>query len=63
MKRPGYREAVTWIAANDDTDDLMSGSDAYPVTVCLVADLFDKDTETVAKAVAREVLRLFPNPR
>lgn len=57
MKRPGYREAVRWIAANDDTDDLMNGSDIWPVSVCLVADLFDKETSEVAAAVVAEVVR------
>lgn len=57
MKRASYREAVRWIAANDDTDDLMNGHDAYPVTVCLVADLFGKETEKVAADVVREVKR------
>lgn len=58
MKRPGYREAVRWIAANDDTDDLMNGHDAHPVTVVLVADLFDQESTKVAADVIREVKRL-----
>lgn len=57
-KRLGYREAVRWIAQNDDTDDLMNGHDAHPVTVCLVADLFGKDTAAVAADVVRAVRRL-----
>lgn len=57
-KRPGYREAIRWIAANDDTDDLMNGHDANPVTVCLVSDLFGKPDAEVANDVVREVNRM-----
>jgi hypothetical protein len=59
VKRPGYREAVRWIADNDSPGD-GAGVDELRgfVTVGFVADLFDVDQEKVAedvfKARARE---------
>lgn len=56
-KRPGYREAIAWIALNDDCEWLYAdGTDtAYTasVTACLVADLFGVDTERVANDLRR----------
>ncbi len=52
-----YREAIEWIARNDEdgeTDvEVMSGL----ISVLLVADLWRKEPEDVAKAVVRERLR------
>lgn len=55
-KRASYREGVEWIAENDD-----AGSDdawdvervAAYVSTCLLADLFGKSREDVARAVIR----------
>lgn len=60
-KRPGYREAVYWIAVNDNPGDPMyqdsapDGPDeiAGYVSTLLVADLFGADPELVAKDVDR----------
>jgi len=56
----GYREAVQWIAYNDDA----GSADAYDVdavrhyiTVKLIADVAGKETEEVAKAVVAERVR------
>lgn len=49
-KRASYREAVAWIALNDEAGSDMEDIE-YLLTVALVADLFGKDTATVARAV------------
>lgn len=64
-----YRDAIEWIAANDgagDTPDGMEWSAALDlvagqVTVCLVADVFNKDQAVVAADVLRA--RGFRKPR
>lgn len=54
MKRASYREAVYWIAWNDDPAD---GPDteriAAYVTAGLIADIFGVEPEKVARDVAR----------
>jgi Mg2+/Co2+ transporter CorC len=48
----GYRSAVQWIASNDAIGDFDSAEELVGlVTVAMVADLFDKDQEQVAKDV------------
>lgn len=56
MKRPGYREAIRWIAENDDTEWVGKG-DPESVSAALVADLFGVSDERVAKDLARELDR------
>jgi len=55
-KRASYHEAVAWISHNDEagSDDAlnMEWVSCY-VTVCLIADIFGKTSEEVAKAVIR----------
>lgn len=53
-KRASYREAIEWIALNDGAGDpgwLDEESVSNQVTVCLIADLFDKKQEEIGKAV------------
>lgn len=50
MKGKGYKWAVAWIADNDDVD-LGTPELSYVLTVYLVADMFGKDPDTVAKDV------------
>ncbi len=54
MKRASYREAVEWIAWNDDGADgpNVEVIDAY-VSTALVADLFGVETMKVARDIAR----------
>lgn len=47
------REAVEWIANNDDVN-IGSGQDGYLISVCLVADLFDREPWEIARAVRAE---------
>lgn len=53
MKRPSYRDAIAWVAQNDDpavTDpELVHAA----VTVGFVADLFGVDQEKVAADVVK----------
>jgi len=53
MKRPSYRDAIAWVAENDDpsvTDpELVYGA----VTVVFVADLFGVEQEKVAADVVK----------
>ena len=53
MKTPTYREAVEWIAVNDDPDETRAARIAQNLTVQLVADLFALSTVTVARDIAR----------
>ena len=52
-KRASYREAVQWIAVNDEPGEkdveVMQGM----ISVCLVADIFGADQAVVAKDVMR----------
>ena len=50
----GYRKAVEWIAVEDEPDDLDVDVVSGYLTVHMVADLFGKDTVTVARAVVRK---------
>ena len=64
-----YQDAIHWIAHNDgagDTPASMSWAEAFDqvdglVTVCLVADVFNKAQATVATDVLRA--RNFKKPR
>ena len=48
--RASYRFGIAWMAENDDTDWLDDLTDHSPsVTACLLADLFGKTTEQVAR--------------
>lgn len=56
MKRASYKEAIAWIALNDDA----GGDEALDleytkgyVTTCLVADLFGVDTGKVGKDIVK----------
>lgn len=57
MKRAGYREAVAWIAWNDEGAERELDVIADSVTVCLVADLFGLEPERVARDVLRKRVR------
>lgn len=52
--RASYREAVIWIAHNDECGEGAVSVVAYSITVLLIADLWRKDPETVARAVVAE---------
>jgi len=52
--RASYRKAVAWIASEDEPEDLdVEAVEGY-ITVHLIADVFDKETDVVARAVVRK---------
>ena len=56
-----YRDAIDWIAYNDDTsfldDQEIGGPGHLSVTAHLVADLFDKTSEQVRDDLIRALKR------
>ncbi len=71
MKRASYRDAINWMAYNDDTTwlDARSRHQIYPratvheqkpilsVTASLVADLFDVTPEKLIKDLQRAIFQ------
>jgi hypothetical protein len=57
MKRPGYREAIFWIAANDDTEWLRDEDPILSVTAALVQDLFGAETGRLITDLRRAVAK------
>lgn len=60
MKRPGYREAIEWLAGNDDcywlAPDAGSG-ESISVAAALVRDLFDVTDEKLFSDIRRVMKR------
>ncbi len=52
--RASYRKGVEWIAWNDEPEDLDAEVVAEYVSTGLLADLFGKDVDEVARAVVRK---------
>ena len=46
-----YRKAVEWIAYNDEGGDIEIETVASYVTTLLIADIFGKEPEAVAKSI------------
>ena len=62
MKRPGYREAVEWLAANDDCYWLNEPYEPIPsVSTCLVRDLFDVEESKLYADIRRALQRIYPD--
>ncbi len=53
MKRSGYREAIKWIADNDDTECLFGEYPSEPVTLSMVADIYGVDIEKATADLKR----------
>lgn len=50
MKRPSYRQAILWLAHNDDCEWTIVGDhEPISITAYLVADLFDVAAERVRR--------------
>lgn len=49
-----FKAAIHWIAYNDEPGDMEIRSVRRNITVCLIADIFNKTTFTVARAVVAE---------
>lgn len=57
MKRASYREAVFWLAHNDDCEWIKNGEDTFSVATALVADIFGVHTDRVTKDLKRELAK------
>lgn len=58
MRRPGYREAVEWIALNDDNEWLHDESPIISVTAGMVRDLYDVDQDRLIADLRRYLARM-----
>lgn len=62
MKRPGYREAVEWLACNDDCYCLFDKNNpSLTVAAALVRDIYDVPQEKLLADVKRMVARVYPD--
>lgn len=67
MRRPGYREAVVWLAANDDCYWLAEprypgdGNPMLSVSAALVRDLFEVSDDRLIADIRRALRRVHPN--
>jgi hypothetical protein len=53
-----YKNAIYWIAANDDTEWLDDENSGISVTAALVADLFNKTNEQVTEDIRKKRAQL-----
>ena len=63
MKRGSYRDAISWIANNDDNqwiEDFEYGS--ISVTAALVADIWDVEQDKVIRDLKRELTKTGEKP-
>lgn len=64
MRRPGYREAVEWLAGNDDCywlGDFDATGPILTVAASMVRDLFDVDDTRLCADIVRALRRVYPN--
>jgi hypothetical protein len=61
MKRPGYREAIEWLASNDDCFWLGDENGALSVSAAMVRDLYDVTQERLIADLRRALKRAYPN--
>lgn len=54
MRRPGYREAIEWIALNDDVSCWVDDG-LITVTGALVRDLYDVDQDKLLRDICRVI--------
>jgi hypothetical protein len=57
LQRASYRNAIMWIAHNDDNEWIDDEHGHPSVTACLVADLFGIDTDRVTTDLRRAIKR------
>ena len=57
MTRPTYRNAIYWLAMNDDCEWTKEKTGANSVASSLVADMFGKTDEQVKKDLVKEIKR------
>lgn len=61
MKRPGYREAVEWLAGNDDCYWLGDAEPCLSVSAALVRDLYDVENAKLIGDLRRALKKAHPN--
>lgn len=61
MKRASYRDAIAWIALNDDTEWLRDETPMISVTAALVSDLFDVPEDRIIKDLGRYIAKAIGN--
>lgn len=64
MKRPGYREAVEWLAGNDDCywlGDYDRHGPIISVSAAMVRDLWDVSDAKIIADLRRALRRVHPN--
>jgi hypothetical protein len=57
--RPGYHEALAWVALNDDTTFMEEDKpeEIPSVTVVMISHLWDKDISEVVSALRRKLTK------
>jgi enoyl reductase-like protein len=64
MKRPAYRDAIDWLAGNDDCywlGDYDDHGSMISVSAALVRDLWDVSDERLLADLRRALKRIYPN--
>lgn len=64
MKRPGYREAIEWLACNDDCHwlgDYDAHGPIISVSAALVRDLWGVSDEKLLKDLRAMLAKVHPN--
>lgn len=60
MRRPGYREAIEWLAGNDDCYWLADEEPIISVSAAMVRDLFGIENEKLYADIRRVLRRDHP---
>lgn len=61
MRRPGYREAVDWLAGNDDCYWLADNEPIPSVATCMIRDLFGVEDDKIYADIRRSLKRIHPS--
>lgn len=64
MKRPGYREAIDWLASNDDCywlGDRDIHGPIMSVSACMVRDLWDVSDDRLLADLRRALKLIYPH--
>lgn len=54
--QPCFKDFLNWMVDNDDTEWLFDEHGAPSVTLCMAADLFNKDIDKATEALRRRVI-------
>lgn len=61
MKQPRYREAIEWLAYNDDCYWLADHEPVLSVSASLVRDLWDRDETKLIGDIKRALAKAYPD--